>query len=314
MNRVEARSRRAAVVAVAVALSGAGCAAGGDGSRPAETPGAVDPPTSSAEDLDIDIGGRSLHLECWGDEVAAEPTILLIAGQGPPTSYWAPMAGEFAAEGHQLCAYDRAGVGRSGPAPGSTRTTDDQVDDLVALLDAADLQEPVVVVAHSRGSLPAVGLVSRAPERVAGVVLVDPHPPRLSVAQRAALPAPSPHEPPALAEERRYLDDVMFDPAQDAEHLLLAECDDQVAALLDEPGPIFGDLPVVVLESPPLPYLEGLPPEYHQVTLAAISEGHREFAAESTRGTLVAVEDTGHDIHVDRPEVVIDAIRDVMAE
>lgn len=314
---MEARWRRAAYVAVVTALLTAGCAAGDDEPRQAGTQdasdasGDADPLAGSSKQ--IDIGGRSLHLQCWGDAVPGEPTVLLIAGDGPPASSWAPMAGEFAAEGHHLCAYDRAGVGRSDPSPEAGRTTEDQVTDLIALLDAADLQEPVVVVAHSRGSLPAVGLVARAPERVVGSVLVDPHPPRLSAAQRAALPAESPDESPEVADERRYLDDVVFDPAQNAEHLLLAASDEEVAAMLDEPGPIFGDLPVVVLESPPLPYLPGLPLEYHEVTVAAISDGHREFAAESTRGTLIEVDDTGHDIHLDRPDIVIDAIRDVLA-
>ena len=223
------------------------------------------------------------------------------------------MASEFAADGHHLCSYDRAGVGGSDPAPEASRTTEDQVTDLVALLDAADLQEPVVLAAHSLGSLPAVGLVARAPERVAGVVLVDPLPPRVGAAQRAALPPEKPDESPELAEERRFLTEDLFDPAQNPEHLLLAASDEEVATLLDEPGPIFGDLPVVVLRAPPLPPLPGLPDSYHAATLAAIDDGFREFAAESTRGTLIEVEDTGHNIQDDQPEVVMDAIRDVMA-
>jgi pimeloyl-ACP methyl ester carboxylesterase len=162
----------------------------------------------------IDIGGRSLHLECWGERVAGEPSVLLISGQGPTTSSWELMASEFAADGHHLCAYDRAGVGGSDPAPEASRTTEDQVTDLVALLDAADLQEPIVLAAHSLGSLPAVGLVDRAPERVAGVVLVDPWSPRVSAAQRAALPPEKPDASPVVADERRFLTDFLFDPAQ----------------------------------------------------------------------------------------------------
>ena len=225
-----------------------------------DTPGTSD----AADAIDrsseqIDIGGRSLHLKCWGERVAGEPTVLLITGQGPTTSSWKLMARTFAAYGHHLCAYDRAGVGGSDPAPEASRTTEDQFTDLVALLDAADLQEPVVLAAHSLGSLPAVGLVARAPERVAGVVLIDPWSPRVSIAQRAALPPEKPDESPDVAEERRFLTDFLFDLAQNPEHLLVAASDDEVATLLDEPGPIFGDLPVVVLRAPPLPYLPGLP-------------------------------------------------------
>jgi pimeloyl-ACP methyl ester carboxylesterase len=187
------------------------------------------------------------------------------------------------------------------------------VADLVALLDAADLEEPVILAAHSLGSHPAVGLVARAPERVAGVVLIDPLPPRLGAAQRAALPPENPDESRDLADERRFLTENLFDPARNPEHLLLAASDDEVAALLDEPGPIFGDLPTVVLQGPGLPPVPGLPDSYHAATEAAFDDGFTELAAESTHGTLIQVEDTSHNIHVDQPDIVMDAIRDVMA-
>jgi pimeloyl-ACP methyl ester carboxylesterase len=135
----------------------------------------------------------------------------------------------------------------------------------------------------------------------------------MQVAQRAALPPEKPNESPEVADERRFLTEVLFDPAQNGEHLLLSACDEEVARLLDQPGPIFGDLPVVVLRAPPLPYLPGLPRGYHEATLAAATDGHEEFAAESTHGTLVEVEDTGHNIQDDQPKAVMDAIRDVMA-
>jgi pimeloyl-ACP methyl ester carboxylesterase len=174
-----------------------------------------------------------------------------MSGFGEATSSWRSFAREFAADGRHVCAYDRAGVGRSDdPAPGGPRTTIDQVDDAVSLLDAADLKQPVVLVAHSLGSLPAIALVARASERVAGLVLIDPWPPRMSAAQRSALPPPEPNESPRLAEERVFLSDFLFDPGQNAERLLLSECDAEVARLLDEPGPLFGDLPVTVLKAP----------------------------------------------------------------
>ena len=312
-----ARSWLFASLAVVIALLGAGCTQGGDGSSPA-SPGNSSRTSDDAKEIarsseQIDIGGRSLYMQCWGEPTAGEPTVLLITGHGPTTTSWEPFARAFAAEGHHLCSYDRAGVGGSDAAPEASRITKDQVTDMVALLDAADLQEPVVLAAHSLGSHPAVGLVARAPERVAGVVLIDPLPPRVGAAQRAALPPESTDESPEVAEERRFLTEDLFDPAGNPEHLALAASDDEVAALLDEPGPIFGDLPVVVLRRPPLPPLPGLPDSYHAATEAAFDHGFMELAAESTRGTLIEVEDTGHNIHDDQPEIVMDAIRDVMA-
>ncbi len=247
MTRMEARVTRVVPIVVAIAVLGCGCTQGGN------EPGSVGTQASTAEGLatsseKIDIGGRSLYLMCWGEPVADEPTVLLIAGQGPTTSSWELIAREFAAEGHHLCAYDRAGVGGSDPAPHASRTTQDQVADLVALLDAANLQEPIVLAAHSLGSLPAVGLVARAPERVTGVVLIEPWSPHVNAARRAALPPEQPDESPVLAEDRRFLTDYPFDPTQNSEHLLVSASDEQVAALLEEPGPIFGDIPVVVLQ------------------------------------------------------------------
>jgi len=314
---MEARSWLFASLAVTTVLLGAGCTQGGDEASPGAEDGS--PGTSdAAEEIatsseQVDIGGRSLHMECWGERVSGEPTVLLITGHGPTTSSWELLASAFAAEGHHLCSYDRAGVGGSDPAPEPSRTTEDQVTDLVALLDAAELQEPVVLVGHSLGSHPAVGLVARAPERVAGVVLIDPLPPRVGAAQRAALPPEKSDESPEVAEERRFLTEVLFDPAQNPEHLLLAASDEEVATLLDAPGPIFGDLPTIVLQGPGPPRVPGLPDAYHSASQAAFDDGFRELAAESTHGTLIEVDDTSHNIQDDQPDIVMDAIRDVIA-
>ena len=303
------RASLAVAMAATTALLVSGCAGGES-----------DPPPSSSESRttaesadDVDIGGRTLYLHCWGEPVADEPTILLLAGSGPTTASWEPLAVDLASDHHHLCAYDRLGVGRSAAVLKTPRSTKDQVDDLVALLDAAGLQEPVVVVAHSLGSFPAIGLVDRAPERVAGVVLIDPRSPRVSAAGRAALPPEKPDESPELAAERTFLDDYLYDPAQNPEHLLLAGNEEEVTKMLDEPGPIFGDLPVVLLRAPELPFLPGLTHRYHEANVAAIAEGHEELVAESRRGTLIDVEDTGHNIQDDQPQVVIDAILDVLA-
>ena len=261
----------------------------------------------------VDIGGRSIFYQCWGAPVDGEPTVLLISGQGPPLGYWDLMAAEFAAEGHHLCAYDRAGTGGSEVPPEDRRTTRDQVADLMALLEAADLTGPFVVVAHSLGSLPAISFAAEAPGRVTGVVLIDPWTPRVNQTLLAALPPERPNESAALAEERQFVTDFPRDPAQNSEHLLVAASDEQVLALLDQPGRLFGDRPVIVLQAPFPERPAGLPRDYDAVARDAWTAGNEEIAAESTRGRVIKVEDTGHDIHVDQPDVVIDAILDVMS-
>ena len=64
----------------------------------------------------------------------------------------------------------------------------------------------------------------------------------------------------------------------------------------------------------PHPDFPGLPKSFLAAEEAAIDEGNQELAAESARGSVVQVEDTGHYIMMDRPDAVIDAILDVIAQ
>ena len=104
MTRMEARLLCVVFVGVAIALGVCGCAPSGDEPSPADTgddSGTSDAANEIANSSEkIDIGGRSLYLKCWGEQIAGEPTVLLIAGQGPTTSSWELMAREFATDGH----------------------------------------------------------------------------------------------------------------------------------------------------------------------------------------------------------------------
>ena len=261
---------------------------------------------------DVDIGGDTLFFRCWGASVDDEPTVLLLAGFNLASSTWDAMAPVLAAEGHHVCTYDRLGIGRSDrPAPDARRTLTDQVADLQALLRAADLTGPLVLVAHSAGSLPLIGFADAAPNRLAGVVLVDGLSPRVSEAQRTAMPPQRPDESAALQEEREFLDVFLRDPGQNVERLVLAEQEAQAASMLDQSGPLFGNARAVVLQAR-VPSLPDLPPAYVKVFETAVNAGQKEFAAESTRGELINVE-SGHNIHEERPDLVIDAILEVLA-
>jgi pimeloyl-ACP methyl ester carboxylesterase len=70
-------------------------------------------------------------------------------------------------------AYDRAWLGWSDPA-GSPRTTLNVVDELHALLEAARIPTPRILVGHSYGGMLVHAYAAKYPEQVAGLVLVDP--------------------------------------------------------------------------------------------------------------------------------------------
>ncbi|WP_162599720.1 alpha/beta fold hydrolase [Nocardioides solisilvae] len=70
--------------------------------------------------------------------------------------------------------YDLRGHGRTDQPP-TGYGVDRQVDDLVALLDAWGLDEPVHLFGNSFGAVVALALANRHPERVASLFLVEAH-------------------------------------------------------------------------------------------------------------------------------------------
>src|SRR5262245_3328102 len=133
-------------------------------------------------------GGRRLYLECHG---SGSPTVVLEAGFRTDAEIWntltvvgtpvLPAVSGFT----RVCVYDRPGtaldaehLGRSDPVP-MPRTAEDIVADLDALLRAAEVPGPYVLVGHSLGGLFARLYASDQPEAVAGLVLVDAYPERL---------------------------------------------------------------------------------------------------------------------------------------
>lgn len=118
----------------------------------------------------VDIGdGRTLNLVCIG---AGKHTVLFEAGGSDWSVIWA-LVQPLVARRTRACSYDRAGLGYSPPAPGP-RSPIAIVDDLHALIRAAALPRPLVLVGHSLGGFDAKLYAALYPEDVAALVLVDP--------------------------------------------------------------------------------------------------------------------------------------------
>ncbi len=115
---------------------------------------------------------RELALTCWGE---GAPVVLFDAGSGDAgISRWksSPVTRALAAI-TQVCAYDRAGLGDSDPAPQHPRVLDEVADDLHFLLVAAGIPRPVVMVGSSGGGFDVYHHAGRYPNDVAGLVLLD---------------------------------------------------------------------------------------------------------------------------------------------
>lgn len=179
----------AVLAALGLAVSGAvvitGEATNASNTIPKHTAAAQDP-LSGTYAGQIAIGhGRELYLRCAG---TGEPTVLLESGIHDSSDTWtssdtkaAPVFTEVSRYTH-VCMYDRPGTVRYSNPPALTtrstpvtmpRTLDGMVSDLHALLTAARIPGPYLLVGHSYGGMIVRSFAQTYPSSTAGLVFVD---------------------------------------------------------------------------------------------------------------------------------------------
>jgi pimeloyl-ACP methyl ester carboxylesterase len=245
----------------------------------------------------FDIGGRQLFLRCVGHR---SPTVVL---EGGLTSDWYELQNQLSGF-TRVCSYDRPGGpgSRSDPAL-IPRTARDFVADLHALLAAARVPGPYVLAGHSISGLFSVLYASTHPRQVAGLVLIDAvHP--ATIKRRLAMlkPLVSPEEWEALRQLMITVPPRLVDP--EGIDSWTSERQTRVALRRSPLRP----MPLVVLAhghpEPGTPFVELEERLWQQL--------QRELARLVPGGRLVVATESGHDIPHEQPELVLDAIRDVV--
>ncbi len=99
------------------------------------------------------------------------PVVVLLHGFPLNRSMWSEQVAKIGAL-YRVITPDLRGHGDSA-APDGVYTMDDMADDVVELLDALQLREPVAVAGLSMGGYVALSLVTRYPERVKTLMLLD---------------------------------------------------------------------------------------------------------------------------------------------
>lgn len=308
-------------VGVAAALT-AGLGLAGAGYESIAAPGdarAYPPPGQM-----VDVGGYRLHIQCVG---TGSPTVVLDAGLGGTSLDWTLVQPDIG-QTTRVCAYDRAGMGwsESGPQP---RTPEQIARELHTLLANAGIDGPFVLVGHSLGGKNVRLFARYYPEQVAGMVLVDTRSEYVDARTSAAdaqafqflyavlargyqaargvglmrlVGAQLVGDPALPAETRAAIAMVAYAPGSmatgAAEARERATDDAQF-----EMAPSLGDLPLVVLAS-----------EANMTNTANWTDAQQRLALLSTQSQLIVPPGSGHYIQWDHPAVVIDAIRQVVAQ
>ena len=159
------------LLATASACGDDGAPADSGASDPNETASvAADQNPSIDKSFTVAPDGRKDALTCWGQ---GQPTVLLETG-GTNIEEWtgSGIVSELAPI-TRVCTYDRAGTGESDAAPNKKRTANDVVDEADALLRAAGLDGPLMLLGRSFGGMIVTHYAETLPDDVVGVVVLD---------------------------------------------------------------------------------------------------------------------------------------------
>ena len=269
----------------------------------------------------VDIGGRRMmYIECHGSE---SPTVLLMSGTDAASDLWhsagqkGPTVYDEIQKTTRVCAYDRPGAphldqtfSRSDPVSQPT-SPQNGVDDLVALLKAADVSGPYVLVAHSFSGTIARVFAGEHPDEVKGIVFVDVLTPELRTQM--------------TREEWEIWKRVNARPAKaiaaypDLERQDYDQTFDQTAAATKlKPMPVvvlsasdkFADVVPKLIRAGDLP--PDTPPDFGAVVDRANSAAQKELAALVPGAVHITDTHSGHNIMIDNAPVVIQAIHMVV--
>ena len=242
----------------------------------------------------VDLGGFKLNTQQSGSGV---PVVVFVAGLGEDLSTWhsvQPKVAEFT----RTFAYDRAGLGKSDPSP-ATKSVEHMVSELHTLLVSAKTVPPFILVGHSLGGAIVQLYAFTYPDEIAGLVLVDPEDGRLLERLHARMPADQ------WDARQKMLDQMMSQasPAQKAELQESSSSGKALARALPLPK-----VPTVLLtgtlKDPSFP---GNPLE-QDLKL----ELQNELLAKLPGAQHVLVPNSRHYIQEDAPDLVINAIREVI--
>jgi len=245
----------------------------------------------------VDVGGYRLYYEVSG---SGSPTVLFENGSACELTDWGSVAPEIA-KTNKIFLYDRAGLGKSdfGTCP---RNASRRVAELNTLLTSANITPPYIIVAHSLGAILARDFQHLYPDKVLGLVLVDPGHEEMVTRGGSTFEA--------LLWETTVDACKRLSPGISAEAYGAFDTWTEVRALSLES---VGNIPLEVIMSTKV--LDLVSDEaVNAVGLAAWRELQRELVNQSPQGHLITAEGSGHYVQLEQPQLVIDAIKSVLGK
>ncbi|MER6383654.1 alpha/beta hydrolase [Streptomyces sp. NPDC001250] len=298
------RLRRTAAALAGITLAACGLAACDGPARAAAHPAVTTAPTTAAS-ASTTGAQPSLHMITNGGHKLAFyvtpghlPAVVLDAGGGLDASYWKKVAPVIAQRtGSEVITYDRSGEGRSSDVPGPWKAQN-AASDLAAGLTRLGVTKNVVLVSHSLAGEIATYFVNEHPHWISGAVLVDASLPEFYTDSETGK---------LVAANQRQIAALKDQPQTRATRQLLAEADNY--------GPVHiayhklswpHSVPAIAIVSSQTPFTTS------PVDAQLWKQAQQEFVSTAPNRHLVVAQHSSHDIPVDQPDVVINAVGDMV--
>jgi pimeloyl-ACP methyl ester carboxylesterase len=279
------------------------------------------PPPADPKSMQmIDVDGHAVRVQVIGLEnrEKGEPVVVFEAGAGNPLEVWGLILPHIA-ENSPIIAYDRAGLGQS-EWDDEVPTPQHVAQRLHSVLNQIGAGPPYLLVGYSWGGTLARYFAGLHPDKVAGIVYVDPGP----IVTQPLVENLTPFEAIGVGSEgyeafwsqvSSFYEQAPLPMRSEFEvfrGLMEKEVPDR--ELLPVPG-----VPVVVILAgkyqPPPPFLQ-LPydPRAHfEADLRHKIKMLSEWALESPQGTFVVSNASSHGVLGEEPELIVWAIQRVLA-
>ena len=234
----------------------------------------------------IDAIGHHLNMLIGGE---VTPTVVFEAGFGAGLTSWSTVQSNIAKFARTV-SYDRAGIGQSeaGPKP---RAAKQIALELHTALQNAGIGPPYVLVGHSFGGIYVRVFADMYPKEVAGMVLIDPSQETFDDWTRTHQEA-----------KRTALDEQIAKASQGVrDESAEVNTSYQQARAAKVPAGV----PVILLTAMKD---DTMPAGVRKVW----AEKHEEWIAKVPGGKHIVVENSGHFIQAEQPQVVIDPIKQVV--
>ncbi|MCJ1382094.1 hypothetical protein MMC17_005206 [Xylographa soralifera] len=291
----------------------------------------------------VSIGTHKLFAKTAGPaRKAGDPLVVVVTGWGSSINSW-PSVLRGCSCFARIMAYDRTGLGKSEKAPSpSPRTGEAIAEELSALLKAMHLEPPYVLVAQSYGGVLARLFLAQRPNDVVGLCLLDTNQERTYIERRiddellgVMLDGINYYEVSGMKKSHKLSDEewetMVNGDGDDGEYAGLEKVDyrssaDALAAHKQFDNQILGNYPVSVVRGNTIR-------ELNAVLEAATEKGNgtedqraqvsrlfglfdvleeklqREQLRLSSQSRYLFAENSGHNVQVYEPDLVVDEIK-----